>query len=241
MPSSEPRKETARQAVILVPGLTCTKALWAAQTAALSKHHDVTVADHTRHDTMGAIAKSILARAPAQFALAGLSMGGYIAFEIMRQAPERVTRLALLDTKATLDPPERAAERRALIEEARRNSMHPVMKKYVPVFIHKDRLTDSRLVAAVKKMGVDTGVEAYARQQEAIITRADSRPTLAKIACPTLVLCGRQDVLTPLSEHEAMAAKIPGARLEIIEDCGHLSPLERPAAVTAALRRWLQA
>jgi pimeloyl-ACP methyl ester carboxylesterase len=168
-------------------------------------------------------------------------MGGYIAFEIMRQAPERVTRLALLDTKATLDPPERAAERRALIEEARRNSMHPVMKKYVPVFIHKDRLTDSRLVAAVKKMGVDTGVEAYARQQEAIITRADSRPTLAKIACPTLVLCGRQDVLTPLSEHEAMAAKIPGARLEIIEDCGHLSPLERPAAVTAALRRWLQA
>jgi pimeloyl-ACP methyl ester carboxylesterase len=229
-----------RQPLLLIPGLTCTRALWLPQLEALAKYSEMTVGDHTRHDNMADIAKHILKTAPKQFALAGLSMGGYIAFEIMRQAPDRVTKLALLDTKANLDPDEKAIERRLLVEEARRNSMHPVMKKYLPFFVHPDRLTDTRLVAVVKKMGVDTGVEAFARQQEAIINRPDSRPTLATIKCPTLVLVGRQDMLTPLSEHEAMAAKIPDSRLEIIEECGHLSTLERPKAVTSALRKWLK-
>ncbi len=231
---------TAKPPLVLIPGLACTATLWAPQVAALSKHYDITIGDHTRHDTMGAIAKHILAKAPPQFALAGLSMGGYIAFEIMRQAPERVTRLALLDTKATLDPPERANERRLLVEEGRRNSMHAVMKKLLPAFIHTDRLSDTRLVAVVRKMGTDTGIEVFARQQEAIISRADSRLTLAKIKCPTLVLVGRQDLLTPVSEHEAMALKIPDAHLEVIDNCGHLTTLERPSAVTTALRRWLR-
>jgi pimeloyl-ACP methyl ester carboxylesterase len=227
--------------LILIPGLTCTAALWAPQVADLSRFYTITIADHTRASTMAQIAKGILAAAPPTFALAGLSMGGYISFEIMRLAPERVTKLALLDTKANLDPPERAAERRLLIEEARRNSMHAIMKKFLPMFIHPTRMTDTRLVALVKKMGADTGPDVFARQQEAILSRPDSRPTLAKIACPTLVLCGRQDILTLLSEHEAMALKIPGAHLEVIEDCGHLSTLERPTQVNAALRRWLRA
>ncbi len=189
---------------------------------------------------MHALAKGILSRAPPTFALAGLSMGGYIAFEIMRQAPERVTKLALLNTKANLDPPERAGERRQLVEEAKRSSMHAIMKKFLPMFIHPDRMTDTRLVATVKKMGVDTGVEVFACQQEAILARPDSRPTLATIKCPTLVLAARQDALIPVSEHEAMALKIPNAHLEIIEDCGHLSTLERPTQVNAAMRRWLK-
>jgi pimeloyl-ACP methyl ester carboxylesterase len=226
--------------LVLIPGLTCTAALWAPQVADLSRFYTITIADHTRFDTMQAIAKDILAKAPATFALAGLSMGGYIAFEIMRQAPARVAKLALLNTKANIDPPERAADRRLLIEEARRSSMHAIMKKFLPMFIHPDRMTDTRLVSAVRKMGADTGVDVFARQQEAILSRPDSRPTLATIACPTLIIAARQDALIPVSEHEAMALKIPGAHLEVIEDCGHISTLERPTQVNAAMRRWLK-
>lgn len=227
--------------LVLVPGLTCTRALWHSQIEALADVAEVTVADHTRDDTMAAIARLILAVAPPRFALAGLSMGGYIAFEIMRQAPDRVTRLALLDTKATLDPPERAKDRLALVERARREGMEPVMRSYLPVFVQKARVAEKPLSDVVIKMGVDTGVDAFARQQNAIITRPDSVPTLAAIKCPTLVLVGREDVLTTVGDHERIRDGIANSKLEIIEDCGHLTTLERPEAVNGALRRWLAA
>ena len=232
---------TAATNLVLVPGLLCTKALWAPQMAALGDIADMTVADHTRHDTMEGIAKSILAAAPARFALAGLSMGGYIAYEILRQAPERVTKLALLDTGYRADAPERREQRLALMALAEREGARQAQETLLPALIHKSRLTDKALVEAVLKMGADTGTEAFKRQQTALISRPDSSPLLANIRCPTLVVVGREDALTLPQLSEEIAAGIPGAKLEIIPDCGHLSTMERPAAVNRALRAWLTA
>lgn len=231
----------ARTPLVLVPGLTCTRVLWQSQIAALSDVADISIGDHTQDDNMAAIARRILAAAPPTFALAGLSMGGYISFEIMRQAPHRVTRLALLDTRASIDPLERNKDRLATIERARRDGMEPVMRAFLPVFVHVDRATEEPLAGTVVKMGMDTGVEAFARQQAAIMGRPESFAALAAIRCPTLVLCGRQDVLTTVADHEALHRGIAGSTLEIIEDCGHLTTLERPQAVADALRRWLAA
>ena len=230
-----------RTPLVLVPGLLCTRALWEAQLTGLADVAHMSVADHTRHDTMTGIAESILAAAPSRFALAGLSMGGYIAFEVMRLAPERVTRLALLDTGSRNDTPERSAMRRELIAAAEKEGTRAVQERLLPVLIHKARLPDKPLVDAVLQMGHDMGVDAFRRQQMALIGRPDSRPKLASIACPTLVLVGREDALTPLELSQEMASGIPKAKLEVIADCGHLSTMERPQPVNNALRSWLAA
>ena len=225
--------------LLLVPGLLCTKALWAPQLAALGDIADMTVADHTRHDSMAAIASSILAAAPARFALSGLSMGGYIAYEILRQAPERVTRLALLDTGYRADAPERREQRLALMALAEREGARKAQETLLPKLIHESRLTDKALVESVLQMGADTGTEAFKRQQTALMSRADSSPLLASIRCPTLVIVGREDALVLPQVAQEIASGITGAKLEIIPDCGHLSTMERPAAVNRALRAWL--
>lgn len=225
--------------LVLVPGLLCTKALWAPQVASLGDIAEISIADHTRHDSMAAIARSILDAAPERFALAGLSMGGYIAYEIVRQAPQRVTKLALLDTGSRPDAPERAAGRRELIATAEREGARKVQQLLMPVLIHKARLADKPLVQTIEQMADDIGVDAFKRQQTAIMSRPDNRPFLPSIACPTLVLVGREDALTPVELSQEIAAGIPGARLEIIPDCGHLSTMEQPEAVNRALRAWL--
>ena len=225
--------------LVLIPGLLCTKALWAAQVAALGDFAEINIADHTRHDSMAAIAQSILDAAPERFALAGLSMGGYIAYEIVRQAPQRVTKLALLDTGSRADAPERAAARRELIATAEREGVRRAQQLLMPVLIHKARLADKPLVETIEQMADDIGVDAFKRQQTAIMTRPDNRPFLPSIACPTLVLVGREDALTPVELSLEIAAGIPGAKLEIIPDCGHLSTMEQPEAVNRALRKWL--
>jgi pimeloyl-ACP methyl ester carboxylesterase len=229
----------AKTNLVLVPGLLCTRALWEPQIAALGDIADITVADHTRHDTMDAIARSILAAAPERFALAGLSMGGFISYAILRQAPQRVTRLALLDTGYRADTPERKDQRLRRNELARREGAGAVQDELMPLLIHKDRLGDKAFTALVRQMAVDTGTEALVRQHAALMGRPDSRPFLASIKCPTLVLVGREDALTPVDIAQEIVAGIPGARLEIIPDCGHLSTMERPEAVNRALRAWL--
>jgi len=225
--------------LVLVPGLLCSPALWAPQVAGLSDIADITIADHTRHDSMAAIAESILAEAPQRFALAGLSMGGYIAQQIVLQSPERVTRLALLDTGSRADTPERIERRLQLNDMARREGVARVQQELMPLLIHTDRLADKAFVDLIVQMAVDTGVEAFLRQHAALMARGDNRPLLPDIRCPTLVLIGRQDILTPLELSEEIAAAIPGAQLEIIDDSGHLSTLEQPDAVNRTLRRWL--
>lgn len=225
--------------LVLIPGLLCTDALYAPLVPALGRHARLVVANHRRHSTMSDIAAKILSEVPAKFALCGLSMGGYIAFEIMRQAPERVSRLALLDTMARADTPERIAGRKAAVEKARIEGMAPVSKMLLPQWVHPSRLSDTDLCAAVTKMAADTGVDAFERQQAAIATRADSRPTLAKIACPTLVLVGRQDAATPVADAEEIAAGIKGSKLVVIETCGHLTTMERPVETGNAVMSWL--
>jgi pimeloyl-ACP methyl ester carboxylesterase len=178
---------------------------------------------------------------PARFALAGLSMGGYVALEIMARAPERVIRLALLDTRAQADVPEESKRRRGLIELAEMGQFKGVTPRLLPLFLHEARLDDAALTDTVTRMAQHVGKDAFIRQQHAIMGRRDQMAALVKIHVPTLVLCGREDALTPLADHKAMAAGIAGARLTVVEDCGHLATLERPEEVNAALRRWLEA
>lgn len=225
--------------LVLVPGLLCDQALWSHQVDFLSDVARTAVPDTTRDDSIAAMASRALEAAPDRFALAGLSMGGYVALEIMRQAPERVSRLALLDTSARADTPEQTARRRGLIELAEKGRFKGVTPRLLPLLIHPDRQAEESLSGAVMAMAERVGQQAFLRQQRAIMGRRDSRPDLPGIDVPTLVLCGRQDALTPLAVHEEMAAAIPGARLCIVEECGHLSPMERPHAVTALLRDWL--
>lgn len=229
----------AKTDLVLIPGLLCSAALWAPQIRALSDLADITVADHTRHESMQEIAKAILAVAPPRFAVAGLSMGGYIAYEIIRQAADRVTRLALLDTGARADAPERRAGRLRLIALAEQAGAASAQQELLPLLLHPARLRDKPLVDAVLQMATDTGVEAFKRQQMAIMARPDNLPLLSSIRCPTLVLVGREDALTPPALAQEIAGGIAGSRLEIIADCGHLSTLERPEPVNQALRAWL--
>lgn len=231
--------EALRCPLVLLPGLLCDRALWQAQLDDLGGVADCLVADLTRQDSMAAMAADVLAAAPARFALAGLSMGGFVAFEIMRQAPERVTRLALLDTRAQRDTPRETRRRQDLLALTRRGRFKGVTPRLMPLLLHPDRLEDTALTEAVAAMAGRVGPEAFLRQQTAIMGRPDSVPTLPAIACPTLVLCGRQDALTPLERHQEMAAGIPGAELAVIEDCGHLATMERPESVNAAMRAWL--
>ena len=230
---------TAKTSLVLLPGLLCDEALWAHQTETLADIADITVADMTQDDTIQGMAERVLSKAPETFALAGLSMGGYAAQEIMRQAPERVERLALLDTSANSDTPDRKEQRQGFIAQLGLGVFRGVTSKLLPFLIYEDRLDDDALVAVIKASAQNIGPEAFTRQQHAILSRPDGRKDLKKIACPTLVLCGRQDALTPLTGHEEMVAAIPNASLVVIEDCGHLAPLERPDAVNAAMRAWL--
>ena len=226
--------------LVLVPGLLCDALLWRAQLEQLADIAEMRVADHTRSTTMAGVARDVLADAPYKsFALAGLSMGGYVALEMMRQAPQRVHRLALLDTSARGETAEQTERRKAFIALAARGKFAGVTEALMPQLIHPSRLGDTALTGAIRQMANNVGKEAFVRQQQAIMSRAESRPLLAAIKCPTLVLCGRQDQLTPLDRHEEMAAGIQGAKLEVLEECGHISTMEKPGEVNRALRQWL--
>ena len=226
--------------IVLIPGLVCTAELFAPQAAALWSDGPVTVANTLEGETIDEIAAAILASAPPRFALGGLSMGGYIALEIMRQAPERVLKLALLDTAARPEAPEGPDKRRGLIARARAGEYEAVLREMMPNLVAPEHKGDAALIGRLVDMGLAIGVEGFARQQEAIISRPDSRPSLAQIAVPTLVLVGAQDAVTPPDRSEEMAAAIPGARLVVVPDSGHISTLEQPDAVNRALVDWIR-
>jgi pimeloyl-ACP methyl ester carboxylesterase len=231
-----------KQPLVLLPGLLCDAALWEPQLSDLADIADFFVADLTEHATMQDMAASVLRDSPwKEFALAGLSMGGYVAQEIVRQAPRRVKNLALLDTRSRSELPEETERRRALMQLAQSGrNFTPVTNRMLPLMLHESRVKDALLVKVIREMAERTGIEAYLRQQEAIIARPDYRTVLPTIECPTVVLCGRQDKLTPLHNSEEMAAAIPGAKLVVVEECGHMSTLERPAEVNKAMRDWLK-
>jgi pimeloyl-ACP methyl ester carboxylesterase len=227
--------------IVLVPGLLTSPRLYANQLPALWQHGPVTIADNTRDHTMAAIASRILADAPPRFALAGLSMGGYISFEIVRQAPDRVDRLALLDTSARPDTPEVTERRQAQIALARGGRFAEVADQQFPLLVHPSRHGDPSARELVRLMADETGPDAFIRQQQANIGRVDSRPGLGDIGCPTLVLVGDGDQLTPPELSAELAGAIQGARLLVVAGAGHLTPLEQPEQVTNALVAWLQA
>jgi len=228
-----------RPPLLLLPGLASDAELFGPQMEDLAGVADIRVADLTKHDTMAALAADALAQAPwPRFAIGGLSMGGYVAHEMLRQAPGRVSALALIDTSARPDTAEATENRRRLIALAERDYA-AVVEALLPKLMTAAHVADPRLAKVVRDMAMRTGPDAFARQERAIIARADSRTGLAQVACPTIVIAGADDQLMPREIHAEQAAGIPGAELVIVDDCGHLSSIEQPAKVNAALRRWL--
>lgn len=226
--------------LLLLPGLLCDAALWAHQIDALAARYECVVANMTQDDSLSGMASRAIAGMPAQFSVAGLSMGGYCALEIMRQAPERVSRLALLDTSARADPPERVDIRRNLIERVRSGEFETVIAEHFQNFVHPSRLGDTDIMSTISTSAMNVGPDAYMRQQTAIMKRPDSLELLGEIKCPTMVLCGAEDALTPPPLHDEMASEIPSAVLVKIANSGHLPTLEQPDPVNAALSEWME-
>ena len=230
----------SRTPLLMIPGLACTKVLFSAQIPVLGRARQVIIGDHMVHDTMAGIAAHILKNAPERFALAGLSMGGYLCFEIMRQAPERVERLALLDTSARADSLEKTVLRNEALELAAAGKFMAVCHSTLELSIAKSRHNDTALKQAIIDMAVDTGPDVWAQQIRAIMGRANSVPMLGGIICPTLIVVGDEDQLTPPELAKEMAAGIPDARLEVVADCGHMSTMEKPDQLNGLLQEWLQ-
>ena len=226
--------------LVLLPGLLCDAELWRYQIDHLQIITEPIVADLTKHDSMEGMAASVLDAAPEKFALAGLSMGGYVAQAVLRLAPERVERLALLDTNFYADTDAQRTRRRDMMGLAEKGDFKGVPPRLLPHLIHEDRLDDETLVNAVMGMTERVGRQAFLRQEWAILGRKAGDDVLRQVICPTLVLCGAEDALTPRHLHEEMAELLPQSRLVVVADCGHLSTMERPQAVTAAMMEWLK-
>ena len=226
---------------LLVPGLNCDARVYAGVAQALWPIGPVTVANHREGNSVAAIAKAILADAPPKFALIGFSMGGYIAFEILRQAPERVLKLVLLDTSARPDSEESISNRRRLIALAQKGKFREAIDQAFAKSVHPDHVGDSNLYAVHRGMAETNGPVVYANQQEAIITRPDSRPLLATINLKTLIVVGEGDQITPPEVAREMHEGIAGSKLLVVPRGGHLALLEQPELVNPAIKEWAAA
>ena len=235
----------AKTPLLLVPGMLCSPRLFAAQAKALAADADIVVPDWRRAplavwDAWESAARWVVEQMPAEkFALAGLSLGGMLAVEIMQFAAQRVTKLALIDTGMRGQNEAERAIRRARIRLADEGHFELVLGLQLSRFIPAYRLPDKTLVDEVMTMCGEIGVEIYKRQEELAAIRADRRPDLPKITCPTVVVCGRDDAATPLFLSEEMAAAIRGSELIVVEQCGHLVTMEKPEETNAILKRWL--
>ena len=225
---------------LLIPGLLGSPRLYAHQIPPLWRLGPVTIADHTRDDSVSAMARRILASAPPRFALIGLSMGGYISFEILRQSPERVAKLALLDTSCLPDSAEQSEARRAQIALARSGRLRELCDAAFPRWVHAKHWSDPRMRQVLYDMADEVGVDGFVLQQQANIARPDSRAGLGAIRCPTLVLVGDCYLLTPRERAAEIANGIEGAQLVVVPECGHCSPIEQPVFVTRELLVFLQ-
>ncbi|WP_299626332.1 alpha/beta fold hydrolase [Pelagibius sp.] len=231
----------SRQPLLLLPGMMCDARLFAPQISDLDDIAEIRVGDLGGAETISEIARQVLEAAPwPRFALAGLSMGGIVAMEVMRQAPERVERLALLDTNHRAEAPDRQALRQPQIERAVGGALRRVLiEEMKPLYLAPQSRDDETILNTVLDMALDLGAEVFVRQSTALRDRPDQSATLRAAEVPTLVLCGACDNLCPVERHLEIAALLPRARLEIIPEAGHLPTLERPAETSAALRRWL--
>jgi len=228
-------------AILFLPGMMCDARLFGPQFDALSGRYTIQAAPIGADETIGEIAAGVLAEAPPRFCLAGLSMGGIVAMEILRQAPERVVRLALMDTNPLAESAEMKAKRGPQIEAARSGRLRAVMREEMKPNYLFNGPDKQRILDLCMDMATDLGPGVFVRQSLALRERRDYGETLKQVTCPTLILCGRHDALCPVERHELMVDLIPGARLEIIEDAGHLPTLEQPEETNTALIRWLEA
>ncbi|WP_373356473.1 alpha/beta fold hydrolase [Pseudoroseicyclus sp. CXY001] len=224
--------------LVLLPGMMCDARLFGPQIAALSAGRTIHVPALTGAASMAALAEAVLAEAPPRFALAGLSMGGILAMEILRQAPSRVTRVAFLDTNPRAELPEVQAGREPQVARVRAEGLEPVLRREVfPNYLHE--ASDPALLDLCAEMALALGPAVFARQSRALRDRAGAEDVLARVRIPTLVLTGEDDRLCPMDRHARLCELIPHARLVVVPRAGHLPTLEQPGAVTAALADWL--
>lgn len=228
-----------KTSVVLLPGLLCNAGLFINQINAFKERADFFVPDLGIDADIGSVARRILSQAPERFVLGGLSMGGYVALEIMRQAPERVSKLILMDTSAAPDAPQKRESRLKGIEFARQNGLEPLIKSALLDIVAPKNRSNEMLKAVLTHMALSTGVEGYANEQNVIMSRPDSRPDLPKISCPTLVFGGTEDALTPPESMKEIADAVPNALHAAVAGAGHLSPLEAPSAVNALFKAFL--
>ncbi len=236
--------KTDKPPTIFLPGLLCDETVWRAQMAAFAGRSDCRVADYGTLDSLPDMAASVLGQAPPEFVLVGHSMGGRVALEMLRLAEERIKGLALLDTGYQARVPgatgeQEAASRMALLALARNSGMRTMGAQWASGMVHPDRLADVPLMAAILDMIGRKPVTVFEAQVRALLARPETGPLLPLIRCPTLLLCGREDAWSPPARHEEMTRLIPGARLVLVDDCGHMSTLERPGEVNKALLAWL--
>ena len=226
--------------LVLLPGLLCDQTVWSAQQNALARDYPVYSIPHFYgHTSLSSMAKFALSAAPPRFALAGHSMGGRVALEIMRTAAENVERLALFDTGVIPAAPGEPAKRQELIEIARNQGMAALAARWLPMIVHPNRLRDEEFIKPLIDMICRATPEIYVAQINALLTRPDFRPFLSTISCPTLVACGREDAWSPPAQHQEIAAAIPEAKFAIIESSAHMTTVEAPDAVIALLRDWM--
>jgi pimeloyl-ACP methyl ester carboxylesterase len=230
--------------LVLVPGLLCDAKVWQPQIGALSGLATIQVSEHESQDSLPGMARTILEQAPSRFALAGHSMGGRIALEVVRLAPERVTALGLFDTghhplAPGAEGEKEAAGRHELLGIARRDGMRAMGRKWIQGMVHPSRLKETALIDAVLDMFETKTPDIFAAQIRALLNRPDGGDVLSTIKCPTLVLCGHEDLWSPPQRHQDIAARIAGSTFVDIPECGHMSTMERPEAVNHAMREWL--
>lgn len=227
------------EALVLLPGMMCDSRVFGPQIEAFSTERAVMVAPINHGERVEEIASGLLDQLPTRFAMAGLSMGGIVAMEILRRAPDRVSRLCLMDTNPLDETPAVAAAREPLIVRARAGVLADVLRDSLPAEALAPGPQRLQVLDLIQKMGLRLGADVYVRQSRALQRRRDQQSTLRKCKVPTLVLCGEHDRLTPVKRHTFMAELIPGAELRILPDAGHVPTLEQPEAVTEALRHWL--
>lgn len=227
--------------LVFLPGLLCNDRLWTDQIAALRDEASCQVADLSQHDSITEMALSVLQSVAGNFSLVGLSMGGYVALEIMRLAPERVMRLALIDTKARPDSDQQRRRRKGLVTLAQTGKFKGVTPHLLPLLVHESRLDDADLISVIYRMAQEVGRNAFLHQQTAILGRSCHLDLLPSLHCPVTIITGQQDQITPPDCAEEMHRSLPNSTLHILESCGHLAPLEKPEAVTQILRAWLAA
>lgn len=228
--------------LFLLPGLLCDERVWAHQVQQLSALVDIRIPDFSQHDSLDAMADAVLHQAPAHFYVAGHSMGGRVALQILSKAPDRILKLGLLDTGTHAAKPGEAEKRQVLIDLASRQGMAAMARAWAPPMVHPDRHADADLMNAIYAMVESYSVSSFRQQVNALLHRPDALPFLAKAPSNTLVLCGREDAWSPPEQHEVISRALPDeSPVVIIERSGHMSPMEQPEAVTVAMRQWLSA